>query len=227
MSASLYKRELKATLASLQESSLALNEWRKVAENRHLLLIAIDGAVSAFASKILMTKSLLGVKVRDMPLEVAEASTHTSNAAASLIMGKITTVAYFVSELCHEAASLQLTLDSTLRLALEARDLTRPTSDLVIADDLTKELEDIAATMVDPDDTATDFDNEDIEPNTASTDDPVSVTGPPQVLGSSSHAKGPENDTHGDSDTSTGASEKSVVIHTAPETSYALELFRK
>lgn len=134
MSASHYKDLLSRTLIKLSSAQTSASEWMKVANNRLLLLSAIDSALNVQIYHLLKVGTIFGVDPRDPSMPIADFNSHSADEITGFILAKLEAAAEFTANLTREAAALQETLSSTLSIALEAKSVDRPTMDLKIKD---------------------------------------------------------------------------------------------
>lgn len=134
MSANHYKGQLQDTLVKLQGSQVSAREWRQVANNRLLLLVAIDGALNIQIHHLLKVGTTFGVSPQDPGMPVADLDRHSADEVASFILQKIDAASSFTANLTREAVSLQATLLETLSVALSAQEIPRPVMDLKVKD---------------------------------------------------------------------------------------------
>lgn len=125
---------LTKTLEKLAAAQTSAREWKQVADNRLLLLTVVDSTLNAQIYQLLKVGTIFGVSPEDPGMPTADLRVHSADDITSFILHKIGAASSFTAHLADEAASLQLTLSSTLSIALEAQSVERPVLDLKVKD---------------------------------------------------------------------------------------------
>jgi len=134
MSAYQWRKRLEECQEKLGASTISAQEWKKVAENRLILLQRLDSAITEHLLSVAETGVIFGV-THDIEAEAWESTKGFSGGQlASYIMGKIEIASIYTRDLMKEAAAVQVTLSDTYDHACKALEVGRPTDDLTIPD---------------------------------------------------------------------------------------------
>jgi len=134
MSARHYKQQLDIALAKLNAQTIAAREWKTVADNRLLLLTAVDASLNTQISLLLQVGAVFGIRPQDPDVPVADPHIHSADEMVSFILHKVAAASEFTAALTRESHEVQMKLSDVLGIALDAVAVDRPTCDLTVTD---------------------------------------------------------------------------------------------